>query len=61
MRNPRHTGMIEYVLIAFIVAVAVLSLALALSPIISLILDGFKLIGALLAGDASTIGSLVGK
>lgn len=54
----RHTNMsiLEYVLIAFVVFVAVL---VGLSPILGLITDGIKLVGALLAGDAAAIGSLV--
>lgn len=50
-----------YVLLAMLSFCTVGLLALALWPIVDLILDGFKLISAMLAGDTSTIGSLIGK
>ena len=56
-----RTSFITYVLMAMLSFCTVGLLALALWPIVDLILDGFKLISALLAGDTSTIGSLVGK
>lgn len=56
-----RTSFITYVLMAMLSFCVVGLLALALWPIVDLIVDGFKLISALLAGDTATIGSLVGK
>lgn len=56
-----RSSFIGYVLIAMLSFCLVGLLLLALSPILELILDGVKLIGALLAGDASHLGSLISK
>lgn len=50
MRNPRHTPLIEYALIALIGVVLVSFLAYALWPVIEVITSGFGVIGNALAG-----------
>ena len=59
MPHQTRISALEYVLMALIAIAAVFLLVAGLSPILSLIIDGFKLASALLSGDAAAIGSLL--
>lgn len=59
MPHQTRISTLEAALMIIIAVVAVLLLVAALSPILGLIIDGIKLVGALLSGDVAAIGSLL--
>lgn len=59
MPHQTRISTLEYALMIVVAVAGVLVLVAALSPIFSLIIDGFKLASALLSGDTAAIGSLL--
>lgn len=59
MPSPQTSSLLEYALIATLVCIGALTLVAALWPILGLIVDGFRILIAVFAGDAAGVAAVL--